>query len=347
MSYPKKLVVLGAGFSCPMGIPAMSGILCRFKKLPWHKSHTWSIHGIDIPEAKAAHDTFLDWESVDANVEVYGDTLIRMSGHSTFELKRFSRVFIRGLELVMQSEDQAERECLWCCLYQRFARDLLNTPDIEVCTFNYDLLLDQAIMAVGALPEYCLGSKEVLYVNEGRPPGVNLLKPNGSLNWLVCDLPFDVCNTVTVKFDKPDPHLPANWGTGREKHTGHGRCPHLHSDLHFLMVPPGMKQRPTEWAALTSLQRVHERLFDVSRNAEEIYFVGWSAPDTDWDWARKYWGHTRATVHVVGRNESTDIKGRYCRLVDKSEKDINWHLGPDKGDAKDYSKSDWRKALLS
>ena len=197
-----------------------------------------------------------------------------------------------------------EFDCLDRFLRKQFA---IQGAKHTFVSFNYDLLLDRSVQKIalgfdliwrpqdgygftasgtadpegkvplsqsrvqGAFAEYLRKSADPLLT---RSSDIKILKPHGSLNWLV---PF----TGNYEFDDKAPAVsqdgeeicyvrdfdrlqipPADNGTG---YWG------------IFIIPPG-KNKGSSLSLIRQLLRQEE---EAIREAEEIYVLGWSAPDTD------------------------------------------------------------------
>ena len=132
-----------------------------------------------------------------------------------------------------------------------------------VITFNYDLVLDDALRRVEANPGYEL--KDAVY-EEMRVgyPVVPLLKLHGSTNWAVCG-----CNKIHVLGEKAT----ANPSAFRSM-----RCTSCAKvGLRLLLVPPSWDK--SEYSQI--MQPVWRKAVDAIKTATRICVIGYSMPETD------------------------------------------------------------------
>jgi hypothetical protein len=352
----KKVVIVGAGFSAPIGIPVMRGF---FQKMLEMYNNPYS--GLGGHEASKSPykiedrrlfgrvlTAWQEWKSKRGHVES-DDLEAFCSDTSTCPELRQDTLYAIGrlCELCMHAEGNKGLEGLWGTFYRQFACDIGERREsIAVISFNYDLLPDQAFLQEGYLPDYRLPEGYVRHVNEDQRRGqpVLLFKPHGSLHWLVCDSPS--CMTLTLKWQKEgSKDCPGNWPTGPERHEGHIS----ESNLRFVMIPPEKEKQHDNVKAW--LDPIHKAVEETLREAREIFFLGWSVPETDHDSLQL----VRETLvncqhaYVVNRVTNTDnVRDLMSRFyyISAGRFPITYYLGQTLGDVSGYSNSGWREALL-
>lgn len=134
-----------------------------------------------------------------------------------------------------------------------------------VITFNYDLVLDDALRRVNVEPVYglpdCARDGEV---GEQRT-GVSVLKLHGSTNWAICPRCQKV-HVLGVKF------------TGNPEAFRRQRCAGCgEPGLHLLLVPPSWDK--SEYR--DTMRPVWRRAVDELKAANRICVIGYSMPQTD------------------------------------------------------------------
>jgi len=212
---------------------------------------------------------------------------------------------------------------VWEKFYLRFAREVTDAGDVRVVTLNYDLLLDQALIQQRILPEYHLHPNRVREVNaqceRHKPSGpakLTLLKPHGSFNWFVCR--NQACRLISLKWEYGPWNgvfraRPGNWPTGRETHH---RCEHQltgEEALQFLLLLP-RKEKQQERSFLPEVWQAVE---SAAAEAEQVFFLGWSAPLSDEHMGEIFRSCLRpgARVWVVNLDIGPDIQQRYDALL--------------------------------
>jgi NAD-dependent SIR2 family protein deacetylase len=133
-----------------------------------------------------------------------------------------------------------------------------------VITFNYDLILDDALCRIGVEPIYGLPDCDV----DGIPPqegGVSVLKLHGSTNWAICPR----CRKV---------HIAGVKFTGDPAAFRARPCARCHKPgLHLLLVPPSWDK--SEYRV--TMRPVWKQAVDALKTANRICVIGYSMPETD------------------------------------------------------------------
>lgn len=362
----KKLVVLGAGFSAPAGIPVMRGFFGRLQEVvndPYSGlgGHSDSREAIRVDDRRMARGVLEGWRSWKERTSGACDDLeaFCQSLDPASDL-RWNTIYVIGrtFQLTMERGPCRPSHEMWDPFYRRFARDLACVENVTVVSFNYDILLDQALLQVGVRPDYRLDSDGVIDDEDAAKPSlpcpsVPLLKPHGSLNWLVCR---DAgCKTISVRTPSTPDGLPQNWPTGAQRdHLDRHR---LQADdyLRFLMLPPTTTkaERDSYETERALLRTVDEAVTASLAEAEEVYFLGYSIPQTD----AGIVGRLRSGLQrcrqafIVNRataaDDVRDLMDRY-RAVAWDRFPITFFLGEQIGNVLRYRDPGcaWRESLL-
>jgi NAD-dependent SIR2 family protein deacetylase len=139
----------------------------------------------------------------------------------------------------------------------------VSTRSSTVITFNYDLVLDDALARVGTIPDYGLNN-----AFDETPRGdasVALLKLHGSTNWSICN----GCNQIHVLEEK----VTSNPILFRSKVCR--SC--SKAGLRLLLVPPSWDK--SEYSQV--MQPVWKKAVEALRDATRICVMGYSMPETD------------------------------------------------------------------
>ncbi len=132
-----------------------------------------------------------------------------------------------------------------------------------VITFNYDLLVDDALTRIGAKPGYELAGATFDEPNQGKVI-VPLLKLHGSTNWAICE-----CNQIHVLGQKV---------TGNPAMFRSMRCEKCQKQgLRLLLVPPSWDK--SEYSKI--MQPVWKQAVDALKTATRICVIGYSMPEAD------------------------------------------------------------------
>jgi hypothetical protein len=147
--------------------------------------------------------------------------------------------------------------------HDRFARALQarGRPAV-LLSLNYDTLLDRALGAVGAGPDYGIGRLDLrVETLPETAPAVPLLKLHGSLNWARCP----ACDRIAI-LDHP-------LGAGAEP-----RCARCGStNLARLVISPTWLKRYTA----TQLRHIWDLALESLQQAERLFVIGYSLPPHD------------------------------------------------------------------
>lgn len=142
-------------------------------------------------------------------------------------------------------------------------QDKCQSRNTSIITFNYDLVLDDALWRIGYFPEYHLPRAEL--EAPGGPRRISLLKLHGSTNWAVCRN----CAHVVVRYSK----LTSFPSELRSQECT--RC--KKSGLQLLLVPPSWDK--TEYQGL--MRSVWEKAAEALNSATRICIIGYSMPEAD------------------------------------------------------------------
>ena len=136
-----------------------------------------------------------------------------------------------------------------------------------VITFNYDLVLDDALKEIGAGPAYGLPNAMIDEPETAttNTPSVLVLKLHGSTNWAICPR----CKKIYVLGRK----LTENPASFRARNCD--SC--LDEKLRLLLVPPSWDK--SEYSE--PLQPVWRQAVEALKRATRICVIGYSMPETD------------------------------------------------------------------
>ena len=290
----KTVFVLGAGASKAGGAPLMGEFLDRARDL-WARG--------DVPDDAASFEKVFKIIGAlqIANSKSRLDLANIEALFNTFEMARLLGVFpLPGLTTTAEQAIDALRTVVAATLeattnfqfaegglippspYPDFVKLLVHLSGkavpphtVAVLTFNYDLGLDYALSRAGVSTDYCLGF--------AGPSTVPLLKLHGSLNWAVTDdtaervLPWemrDFTNRLSSQL--------VGRGVGPVK---------LSPRRSFAMFPdqPGPFKSgpfivPPTWNKSDhhhAIKPVWERAATELRDAENVFVIGYSLPETD------------------------------------------------------------------
>jgi hypothetical protein len=171
----------------------------------------------------------------------------------------------------------------------------------SVITFNYDLGLDYSLYRNGLLPDYCLSDVDL------KGNSVTYLKLHGSLNFGKCSnlscgriVPyrqFQYTDRVTRDYST----IPVVSGFKNRA------CPECGETLESdpVIIPPTWNKT----AYHGQIEQVWRRAAKEMRDAEHIFVLGYSLPDTDWFFNYLY---------GLGVEMETPVEGFYVYNPDQS-----------------------------
>jgi hypothetical protein len=209
-------------------------------------------------------------------------------------------------------------------------------------SFNYDLLLDRAIQKSASDWTFqagygfniqCsydgTGAKEL--VPSAAPSRVRILKPHGSLNWLVSEkMPVEhgaggtkFKNGRVTAFVAPSGEVSYFGSTDTFHYLGEDA-------VELYIVPPNSAAKSQAPAFIQETRRLEE---EAIREAEEAYVLGWSLPNTDQDQellircSVRHRQHPFRSATVVNRGETPAYFKRVADVFGVSETSLRIHNG--------------------
>ncbi len=157
--------------------------------------------------------------------------------------------------------------------FASLASGLLDDPSRQTSrantfiTFNYDLLLDDALRRVGIEPDYCLPEEHTEVENhEPRSARRPVLKLHGSTNWGICGS----CRGRVVVLQEKVTASPAEFRARQ--------CPNCnHSEFQPMLIPPSWDK--SEYRDI--MKPVWSRAVEELKLASRICIIGYSMPEAD------------------------------------------------------------------
>lgn len=276
----RKLLILGAGFGVPAGLPTMRCFFPTVWNLMGYATGLGG-HKRDIPAFQALLPVWKDW-------------CCKPETKNPLDLEEFSlfvdkcrRDLVPDLRYVIARTFDLSKDKMvgyqdtpvWKTIYLAFAKQVLQCQrQITVLSLNYSLLLDQSLLQVGAKPLYYL--PKIVPLNDDRKcrEPVNVLKPHGSINWLVPkkDRGDDV--VVDYHAGPADGRCAGNWQTSEEICHPKDNSRQL---MPFVVPPRETGKRCFNAEEDQALRHVRNYLKDLLSEVEMCFIIGWSAPETD------------------------------------------------------------------
>jgi len=296
--------ILGAGASKEAGAPLMNDFLDKARELHRRGESDEFKDDFDrilqaISSLQSVHSkSQLDIDNIESVFAAFemGRLINRLPGMSNGDreslLVSMKRVIYKTLEKAINFKGRkGETVPVPPDSYHSFAKllDNLNSESRQsrcsIITFNYDLALDYALHFTRQPVDYCMAQ-----VNE-RKKYIPLMKLHGSLNWAECQqceeiIPWDFDNIFKKlrfhPFKKPSDsvhlEIPSKLSSCGIEHCGQ----YVQSEP-FIVPPTWNKTMHHQ-----RLSRVWSRAASELSNAENIFVIGYSLPESDYFFRELY-----------------------------------------------------------
>lgn len=198
------------------------------------------------------------------------------------------------------------------CRKHRDLAEKMNAHDI-VLSFNYDILMDNALYQAGKINDYSYGMNFYKVDRDGAWKGtqggesdVSLFKLHGSLNWVRCGL----CGSLLLYRYRKQIMLGAI-----EFH-----CPRCSSDRRFgqrMIIPPIQSKSYDRDTAFLWLQADR-----ILKNVSRVICIGYSFPLTDFDMQtliRRFLARQNKVPRVVFVSPDLEAENRLKKLLGTKE----------------------------
>jgi len=264
---PRRVFILGAGFSVAEGFPLIYGLRNRvlhFLEAERHSAYEVFLNTGNGGYAKGQFYAGLDSIDADGSME-FEELLIALADrlrtasdtdpcHITSKVLRTGCA--RFLWCIQNSIWRAESP------YQNFAAQLRPSGGDAVISFNWDLLLEKTLNDCGIPWSYC-----------ARGAGIPIVKPHGSINWsghLRQQLQAEYAGWQILgpgsklSFDTREPLSNPN-------------KQEINSDLRYMLYPgdPELPKNDPD------VQWLWEQAEDAIQDRDSLVFIGYSLPDYD------------------------------------------------------------------
>lgn len=326
----KTVFIFGAGASKADGLPTQAELLENyFKEIP---SDNFSADlkeyfevFFDIRDTCANDVKWPSFEEALAMVEIALEKKQAFApNYDTEKLKKIHDGLIismgRAIENCEVSDNTFHQKFVNKLFWKGHGKRHYQKGEYSFVSFNYDILLDKALMNLLNDDIYCdyginfsNNSKEEHPFCKWSPPKKNpvlILKPHGSLNWMLCPSCDDIYILGETKGNI--------FKTGLLKKIE--VCPVDNSTMKFIIEPPSYFKEYKNYYLQTIWKRFHE----VVKQADKIIFIGYSMPDADimikYTIKRACFGQEKKFI-VVNRNTGNELKNRYTRLLGN----VNFH----------------------
>jgi NAD-dependent SIR2 family protein deacetylase len=287
----KIVFILGAGASVHCGTPLMGNFLEVAEDLfrsgevdevkEDFKSVFTAVGQLHAAQSKAIINTY-NIEDVYAAFEM-GVLLGRLPGiEETEKIKGLTASIRKVIGYTLEKTTKLPNATgitafhLYRNLSKIIHRLIIENRSVSVLTFNYDLGLEYSLYANKIVPDYCLGDLEI----SGK--SVPYLKLHGSINWGRCSnetcrkiVPYRNFDSTESKTSHEYSILPIISKLKRLK-CYDPRCNGTLEEDPFIVPPTWNKTAFHE-----QIEQVWRRAANELRDAEHIFVVGYSFPNTD------------------------------------------------------------------
>jgi len=163
-------------------------------------------------------------------------------------------------------------------MHALFSNGEFHPDEYGFISFNYDLLLDKALMNI--LENDIYVDYGISFANEtiSKPPfehwetpgeqRIRFLKPHGSFNWMHCP----TCNSMYITGVKES----RIFSTGYLHNVEH--CLKDQTELSYVMHPPSLYFKTHR---NIYLQLIWKHTYDLLAQADQVYFIGYALKDAD------------------------------------------------------------------
>jgi NAD-dependent SIR2 family protein deacetylase len=201
-------------------------------------------------------------------------------------------------------------------LQKLFPTGRYHEKEFSFISFNYDLLLDKALMDIldrDIYVDYGIPfTNETIYSKPFEqwesPLGkkrITYLKPHGSFNWLCCP----TCHSMYITGVKES----RIFSTGYLHNVEH--CLKDQSELSYVMQPPTLYMNMKRHIYL---QLIWKHTYDTLAEADVIIFIGYALKNAD-IWLKyilkKSQIHKQKQFHIINPTEESELKPQFERLL--------------------------------
>ena len=275
----QHVIVLGAGASKADGAPLQFDLLRDYFLLEKDNAHS----AMNAELNSFFHNFYgIDTVSVDAKTEfptfeeVLGTLELAMARNENFRIPQTGPPDLWDQRRIQQCREYVVT--LICTIlarklgsgpggggtsHSRLVQNIPRTGNTSFISFNYDLLIDNAIGDAGRTRDYGTTFANPLPVNDSS---VGLYKLHGSLNWLRCP----TCGALTHTGDVKGASYPVD----QREHCQTINC---NGETTPIVIPPTFFKAMSDFH-LQQIWHVAERRLVA---ADRIYFCGYSLPEAD------------------------------------------------------------------
>lgn len=266
----KTVFVLGAGASAEAKVPVMNQFLDTARELlgsgvaaPWKRSFQAVFEAIGYLQ-RAHSKADLDLFNLEAVFSAFH--MSKTLGLRQFQDKDLASEFKRVIHYVISSKaDHIHNIHQPYIKFAKIVRHLAQNNRLSIITFNYDLVFDFVLRKNGTFYSY---GEPVDHVARK----VQLLKLHGSLNWCWCPECGEIKRSLL-----PKPYKVSEFAAQRFVPLDLGTCNKCTNHFEPFIVPPTYDKAEHH----NTLQGIWQAAAASLSEAEDLYVIGYSLPDSD------------------------------------------------------------------
>lgn len=239
--------------------------------------------------------------------------------YSLERLRKLRDYLILSMGIAIENSPLNENNSHDRLIRRLFRKGHFNQGEYSFISFNYDILLDKALM--NALSKNIYVDYGIEFTNENpqyaqypfdkwdspkNKQNVTFLKLHGSFNWMCCPK----CNSIYITGDKKS----GFFKTGYLHKIEH--CLKDESALNCVIEPPSYFKKYQN----IYIQNIWKKAFDVFSDADKIIFLGYSLPEADIQFKyllKRSCFNTRKKIIVINPSPEDKLKSKYERLLGK------------------------------
>ncbi len=321
MSMNKHVFIFGAGASKDEGLPIQEELLYRyfmdnqsdqFRELI--ASYFKDFFNLDINDVN--HNAIPTFEEALGIIEAAIDNEQSFGpDYSQRMLRQLRTALIMAMGIAIEHCSRNTNNTHQRLMQVLFSDAVFQNDEYGFISFNYDLLLDKALMNV--LENDIYVDYGISFANEiiSRPPfehwespgeqRIRYMKPHGSFNWMHCP----TCNSMYITGVKES----RIFSTGYLHSVEH--CLKDQTELSYVMHPPSLYYKTHR---NIYLQLVWKYTYDLLAEADDLYFIGYALKDAD-VWMKymlkKSQVQKRKQIHVINPQPADQLQTKFERLL--------------------------------
>jgi NAD-dependent SIR2 family protein deacetylase len=333
-----RVVIVGAGFSAPAGVPNQTNLLNKVLNLD-DSYETIDAFNTEIPSDKEIIEIFLNHLfkntehekiSLEDLYTIIDQAILKKRNVGIFDLASTIQVRESLDRLISFIVNRQIKEETINNLYIPLYESLSEIPDLSFISLNWDFLLERILYKKNISVDYKIPLEVLPYQDKtNKKLHHEILKPHGSLNWQLCpicesiysDIDFSTQNISLTKCPKCQNIYESS--TYEKAKLAENNI-NINQRLMPLLISPTFIKENN----IPHLNFIFQEIYKKLIEADEIIFIGYSLPISDHDirnlLIRANSVNSEAKVKVVLKEELSDIKNRlrynYTSIYGKSIK---------------------------